>query len=314
MDVKNFIWYERYRPKELSEMVLPQAYREKFEEYVEEQNIPHLLFHGPAGSGKTTMAQILMSKIQCHSMVLNASSKDRGIDTIKGKVREFASSQPLVGHLKIVFLDEADGLTPDAQIALKNTVETYSKSCRFIFTANAPDRIKREIKSRCSAYEFRQYSKKKLLKRLNDILDVEKVKASTEDVTGLIEKFYPDIRSILNNLQAGSVKGKFDPNLIASSSVNIEDVLSCIKAGKVMSLRKLWTGLTEFTWVYRTLFDDFLGVEGESAVDHATKAEIADIIAEFMYRDAMVSDREINVTACCLRIMKELGCRINFHT
>ena len=310
MSIKNFIWYEKYRPKELSELVLPITYRDKFESYIEEQNIPHLLFYGPQGSGKTSTAQIFINSIPCHSMSLNASSKDRGIDTIKGKVKEFASSQPIKGRLKIVFLDEADGLTADAQIALKNTIETYSKSCRFILTANVLDRIRREIRSRCTCYEFRQYPIKKVISNVSHILDNENVKAKESDVAKLVDKFYPDIRSIINNLQAGSTNGKFNPELIVATSIDMEDFLDNMKGGKVSSLRKMWAGMSDFTWVYKYIFDYILS---NKEFEDKVKAESAEAVAEFMYRDASIADREINVTMCCMILMRINGWRIHFH-
>jgi len=305
--LKNYIWFERYRPKELSDIVLPKAHREIFEQYIEDQSIPHILLYGPAGAGKTTLAHILIDKIKCHSMVLNAGSKDRGIETIKGKVKEFAASMPIKGHLKIIFMDEADGLTPDAQVALKNTMETYSSTCRFIFTANAFDKIKREIKSRCTTFAFEQYPIKRLKNRLEEILSSEKKKADAEDIEELIKKFYPDIRSIINSLQAGCMGSKFDMKLTATASVNTEALVNDIMTGRISFLRKTWAGLNEFTWLYRILFDELL-----ETVEPEKRAAIAIIIAEYMYRDVSVMDREINMTACCLDVMGELGCKIAF--
>jgi replication factor C small subunit len=310
MKTSNFIWYEKHRPGTINEMILPPAYREKFEQYIEEQNIPHLLLHGPCGSGKTTMATILMDNIKCQRVVLNASGEDRGIATIKGKVKQFAASQPLTKkHLKIVFLDEADFLTPDAQKALRNTMETYSSTCRFILTGNYIDKILPEIKSRCTMYEFSQYPIKKLIKNLYIILEAEKVKAKKEDVEMLITRFYPDIRSVLNNLQAGSVNGEFDPDLITSTSIDISDIKENILKGNVRSLRKSIAGLTEFTFLYRYLFDEFI-----FEIPDDKRSDIAELIAEFMYRDTTIADREINITMCFLMIMRELECKICFNS
>lgn len=307
---ENYIWYERYRPTEMDQMVLPKKwYSEKFEEYIEEQEIPHLLFFGPNGSGKTTMANILMNKIKCQSLVLNASGEDRGIDTIKGKVKQFAASQPLTKDtLKIIFLDEADYLTTEAQRALRNTMETYSKTCRFILTGNYIDKIKREIKSRCTCFEFSQYSKKRLLKTIFTILEYEKVKAKEEDIINLINAFYPDIRSIYNNLQLCSANGKFNPEFITSTSIDFNSLTTCLLHGKVRSLRKLLIGMNEYLPIYKYLFDDFI-----YKVDKTMKSEVSEIVAEYLFRDASIADREINITMACMMIMKTLCIKIKFE-
>ena len=134
--MKKFIWYEKHRPKSLKELTLPKEYRKAFRQYIKQENVPHLLLAGPQGSGKTTLAYIFMDNIPCTRMVLNASSKDRGIETIKTRVKQFASSMPQKGKIKIILLDEADALTHDAQMALRNTIESHSDTCRFILTAN----------------------------------------------------------------------------------------------------------------------------------------------------------------------------------
>lgn len=306
----NFIWYEKYRPTTIKNLILSQEYRIKFQSYIEEQEIPHLLLFGPNGSGKTTMATILMDSIKCQRLVLNASGEDRGIDTIKGKVKQFASSQPFTKDtLKIIFLDEADKITPDAQDSLRNTIEMYSKTCRFILTGNYVDKFKKSIKSRCTMYEFSQYPIKKLMEYLDQILKEEKVKAQTEEIEKLVTSFYPDIRSIVNNLQACSVDGKFDLGLISSSIVDQTKIGRNILEGKVKSLRTLWVGMNNYIFVYKYLFDEFI-----FKIDENKRPEVAETIAEFMYRDTTITDREINVTMCCLMIMRIIGSKIQFNS
>lgn len=303
----NFIWYEKYRPTSIDELVIPKTYREKFEEYIEEKNIPHLLLFGPQGSGKTTLASILMDTIPSQRLILNASGEDRGIATIRGKVKQFAASESFKSQLKIVFMDEADGITPDAQFALKNTIETYSKNCRFIFTANNVDRIRKEIKSRSTLFEFSQYPIKRLKKYLFSILESEKIKAKEEDLEKLIDSFYPDIRSIINNLQVCSVNGKFDPDLITATSIDVTKIQEFISKGYVRSLRKLWTGMTDFTFVYKYLFDDFIYTQEE-----IQRVMVAETIAEYLHRDSTIADRELNITTCCIMLMRICGTGIHF--
>lgn len=306
--IDQFIWFERYRPATIDDMVLPKVYKEKFQSYIDEQEIPHLLLYGPNGSGKTTMATILMDEIKCQRLVLNASGEDRGIATIKGKVKQFAASQPFAkDYLKIVLLDEADFLTAESQTALRNTMETYSSTCRFILTGNYIDKIRKEIKSRCTMYEFSQYPVKKLVKHLLNILDLEKVKAETEDVEKLVSSFYPDIRSIINNLQMCSSEGEFNPNLISSTSIDFSKISEFIVSGSVSRLRNLWVGMTDFTFIYRYLFDEFI-----FEVEEDKRSMVAETIAEYLYRDANIADREINITMCCVMIMRAINSKINF--
>lgn len=153
--MKNMIWYEKYRPDKLSSLILDKETRQSFKTFIKEKQIPHVLLHGPAGSGKTTLSMILLKEIAAGKLVLNASSDDRGIATIKYKVKQFASAhRGGQGKLNIVLLDEADGTTSDAQLALKNTMETYHKNCRFILTCNQIDRIIDPIVSRCMLFKF----------------------------------------------------------------------------------------------------------------------------------------------------------------
>ena len=304
----NFIWYEKYRPTSLEDMVLPKEYRAVFESYIKKQNIPHLLLYGPNGSGKTTISNILINNIKCHKLILNASGEDRGVATIKGKVKQFAASLPFEKNtLKIVLLDEADFLTIESQTALRNTMETYSSSCRFILTGNYIDKIRKEIKSRCTMFEFSQYSKKRLMKNIFKILEFEKVKAKEEDIENLISSFYPDIRSIINNLQICSNEGKFNPELITSTSIDYSKIQDYILNGAVKSLRKLWVGMNDFTIIYKFLFDSLI-----YKIEEDKRSEVAEAIAEHLYRDSSIADREINVTMCCIMIMKICNIRISF--
>lgn len=306
MDTDNFIWYEKYRPTTLKEMVLPKDNKQKFRAYIEAQDLPHLLFFGPAGSGKTTLANILMDNIPCQRLVLNASSADRGIGTIKDTVKKFAASQPPKGKKKIVFFDEADNLTPDAQNALKNTIETYSKTCRFIFTANNVDRIIREIQSRPLKFKFDKFPKKKLIVYLKRILDTEKVKYEESDVESVVKKLYPDIRSIVNSLQSMCGNGKLDirsGQLVSMSPLVLKKL---VEAGNIRSIRKELAGTTDFVWLYKYLFDSFLfEIKKE-------QADVALCIAEYLYKDNTVADREINFTACLIEIMAILGIKMGF--
>ncbi len=305
MNLKSYIWYEKYRPKTLDGMILKPEHRKIFNQYLEERNIPHLLLHGPAGSGKTTISYILIEELRAQFLVLNASSADRGIDTMRGKVTQFAASMPMPGCLKIIFLDEADALTPEAMQSLKNTIETYSDTCRFIFTANHPEKIIPEIHSRCVKFEFNSFSKESAFTLINNILKEEKCSGKKEDIEKLINYFYPDIRSIINNLQLGCEGNIFNLKSIGLFDLNTKVIEKFILLGDVRKIRTLWVGTTNFLWLYKFLFDEFI-----VNVKEDVKPVIALIIADYLYKDSMVVDKEINATACLVQIIMELGGKV----
>lgn len=300
----HYIWYEKYRPKHLDDMILPPEYKTRFRAYLEDKSIPHLLFVGPPGSGKTTMALILTSGLDTQTLALNASSTDRGIDTIKGKVKQFASSQSFQGRLKVVFLDEADGLTRDAQEALRNTIEQYASSCRFILTANYIDKITPPLKSRCTIFTFDTIAQEELKNDLVWILESEQFGYHTGELEKLIDRYYPDVRTIINNLQAGcNTNGRMFllENIGTVVDINLADLDAALRNGKIADARKLWAGTSDFVWLYRWLFDEWVATQ---FLDE-TRTAAALIVAQSLYQDAIVMDREINFTACCLELMQE---------
>ena len=301
--IKDLIWYEKYRGTKLDHLILPKNIRKNMDKYVKDKEIPHLLFHGPVGSGKTTLALILIKLVASSKLILNASSEDRGIATVKKRVRQFASSQRIdKDKLNIVFFDEADGLTPDAQLALKNTIETYQSNCRFIFTANDMDKVTDAIYSRCTMFEFTSMPKEYFLKSLYRILEKENIKFKERDVKKVVERYGTDVRTILNNLQVASVSGRFKVKDILDM-FDTKEIESLIKSGNILKIREAWGTQIDFTWFYRFLFNDFLANED---LESDQRVEVALVIAEYMWKNKTVADKEINATACCLEIMTAL--------
>jgi len=309
--MKDLIWYEKYRPKKLSQLAIPRNYRTDFKEYIKKKEIPHLLFYGPAGSGKTTIATILIHAIASGKLILNASSEDRGIARIKKEVRQFASARRREeGKLNIVLFDEAHGLTLEAQEALKNTTETYHTNCRFIFTCNQIDKMIKPIISRCMLYKFDSMPKKKLLSYLGKILTAEDVKHKEKDVMKIVDTFYPDVRTIINNLQscASTINNSLDIKKVIDS-FNTESIKIYLKEGAILALRGTWSGASDFVWLYRYIFNKFIPEE----MDKDIQADAAIIVAEYLYRDRTVADKEINMAALCLELMNLMEVKINFE-
>lgn len=307
--IDNFIWYEKYRPATIKALSLTPHHKEAFESYVEKKNIPHLLLEGLQGSGKTTVAQILMDLIPCTRLELNASSKERGVDTVKGLIKEFAASQPRKGQIKIILLDEADGLTSEALMALKGTMEKYSSSCRFILTCNSVDKIIAPIQSRCTRFKFERFPEDKVFILCKRILGKEGVTVHNEDdIKEIVHKFYPDIRLVINNLQLASISGALDLKALVSLKVDPSKIGAFILKGHVFSLREYVANITDFTFAYRWLYDTFVAKNGNDP----QKGEIVMIISEALSVDRQVPDREINFISCCLGIMQVLDIKWDF--
>lgn len=304
--MQDFIWYEKYRPKKLKDLVLPSPHRKAFKRFIKSGEIPHLCFHGPAGSGKTSLSRILITKCSSSALILNASAADRGISTVKKKVKQFASSVRRGDRLKVVFFDEANGLTPEAQEALKNTVETFQKNCRFIFTTNELDKITSPILSRCQLFKFDSMPEGSLLNYLEGILESEEIEYKEKDVEKISKMYYPDVRTIMNCLQACSIGGTFDLKQVLTT-VDTKLLSTHINKGRIFELRSMFAGASDFLWVYKWLFNDYVWKMPEEA-----RAEAALIVADYLNRDKNIADKEINLSACCLELMELLDVELKF--
>src|SRR6056300_1514525 len=307
MSTDNSLWVERYRPHGLEGYVGNEHILEKVKIYIENEDVPHLLLYGVAGTGKTTLAKIITNQIDCDVMYINASDEN-SVDAVRDKIRGFASSMGF-RKWKVVILDEADYLTPNAQAALRNLMETFSKSTRFILTCNYVEKVIDPIQSRCQTFAITPPSKKEVAKRLYDILNFESVDFRKEDLPILVNSGYPDIRRVLNAAQRQVVKGqlKIDSTstIQAKYADDIVEVLcwdNDIK-DKFTKIRQIIADskVKDFTPLYRSLYDE---------VDNYASGKVGQTIlniADGQYKDAMVVDKEINVMAMMLNILITLG-------
>ena len=303
MSVENTLWVEKYRPSTLEGYVGNDTVRAKIEQYITTQDIPHLLFYGTAGTGKTTAAKILINNIDCDPMFINASD-ERGIDTVRDKIKGFAST---VGFkpLKIVVLDEADFLGREAQPALRNMMEAYSATTRFILTANYIERIIDPLVSRTQVYKLTPPSKKDAAKKLADILKSENVEYEAKTIVQIVNAYYPDIRKIINTAQLQTQNGKLqvsvDELIGQDIKLKIVDVLTSVAPmkDKVVEVRKIVADaqVQDFSELYRVLYDN-IEVYASTKIPQTVIA-----IAEGQFRDGQVVDKEINFMATVYTIL-----------
>lgn len=303
MTNEHTIWVERWRPDTLEGYIGNDTLKEKFAHYIETQDIPHLLFYGTAGTGKTTAAKILVKNIDCDYLFINASD-ERGIDVIRDKIKNFASTTGFA-PLKIVVLDEADYITPEAQAALRNLMEVYSAKTRFILTCNYVERMIPPIISRSQVFQLKPPSMKEVAKKLADILKTEGVEYDTKTVVQVVQAYYPDIRKIINTAQLQTRNGKLEVSvdeLIAQDvKLKIIDILTSNlpMKDKVNDIRKLVADnqIRDFQELY-TLLYDHVDTYAPSKVPQAIIA-----IAEGQFRDGQVVDKEINFVATLYTIL-----------
>ena len=302
-----FLWVEKYRPKTIAETILPEKLKSVFEQIVASGELPNMLFTGTAGTGKTTVAKALCNQLNLDYILINGS-EEGNIDTLRGKIKQFASSVSLQGGYKVIILDEADYLNPQStQPALRGFIEEFSKNCRFILTCNFKNRIIQPLHSRCGVYEFNTSRKDlaalcmQFLDRAGMILDEAEVKYEKSDLANLIMKHAPDWRRVLNELQKNSVTG----NIIrADSGVGGSDIFSdLLRLLKEKDFKKMRQWVvnnidTDASAIFRGLYDKM--------IDHLKPQGIPQmvlILADYQYKHAFVADHELNVVACLTEIM-----------
>lgn len=300
------LWVEKYRPDTLEGYVGNEHILEKVKIYIENEDVPHLLLYGQAGTGKTTLAKIITNQIDCDVMYINASDENN-VDTVRDKIRGFASSMGF-RKWKVIILDESDYLTPNAQAALRNLMETFSKTTRFILTCNYVEKIIDPIQSRCQTFGITPPSKKEVAMRLKDILDGEEVNYQMEDLAVLVNSGYPDIRRVLNAAQRQVIGGELKIDKTSTIQANyMDDVLGVLKSNDNLkdsfrNIRQIIADskVKDFTPFYRYLYDN---------VDEYASGKVGNVIlkiAEAQYQDASVVDKEINVMAMMLQILIDI--------
>jgi replication factor C small subunit len=305
MAINNTLWVEKYRPDILENYVGNENLKETISKYIEQNDIQNLIFYGPAGTGKTTLAKLLVKNINCDFIYINASD-ERGIETIRDKVSGFASTMSFK-PLKVVILDEADFLTIQAQASLRNVIETFSKSTRFILTCNYIERIIDPLQSRCQTLKIVPPSKADVARHLCKVLGQENVNYDTDSVVNIVKKQYPDVRKMLNICQMSSKKGELvvDSQTLVSSNY-IDQIIELLPNNKSFKqIRQIIadSNVDDFEALYKALY--------ERIDEYTTQdAEAIIIIEEYLYHANFRIDKEINVMACIAKLLTLTGKKV----
>ena len=306
--MEHLLWTEKYRPKTVDECILPERLKQPFQEYVNQKQIPNLLLTGGAGVGKTTVAKAMCNEIDCDFMILNGSDEN-GVDTIRYKIKNYASSMSLNGGRKVIILDEADYLTPQAQAILRNSIEEFASNCSFIFTCNYKNRIIEPLHSRCAVIDFGLKNDEKaemaalFFKRILFILESEKVEFEHKVVAEIIKKHFPDFRRTINELQRFSKFGKIDTGILSQViDVSINDIVKYLREKDFGSIRK-WVAANQMDpqALFRKLYDSLYDILKPQSIPQAVI-----ILADYQYKQAFVADAEINIVACLTELMVNL--------
>jgi len=301
--VNNSLWVEKYRPRKLDEYVGNEHLKQKVSDYLQSGDVPHLLFFGKAGTGKTTLAKLIVNSISCDYIIINASDENN-VDTVRNKVKGFAST---IGFkdMKIIILDEFDYMTPNAQAILRNLMETFSKHCRFILTCNYVEKVIDPIQSRCQTFQIVPPTKKDVAVQISQILGKEGVSFEPKDLVPIIDSSYPDIRKIINTCQLNSSKGKLK---LDTTSVIDSDIKSKVveilkgndaKPNKWKNIRQAIADsrVQDFTEFYTYLY------EKVDEYGSGNTSNIILILSESQHKDALVVDKEITFMSCIIQIV-----------
>ena len=300
--LKHTLWVEKYRPTQLDNYIGNDHLKSKVSVYLESGDIPHLLLFGRAGTGKTTLAKLLVGNIDCDYLYINASDEN-SVDVVREKVKNFASTLGFK-DMKVIILDECDYITPNAQAALRNLMETFSKNCRFILTCNYVERIIDPIQSRCQSFQIIPPDRKQVAQHLANILNNENIEYDVKDIATIVNSGYPDIRRVINGSQRQVVNGKLtiDENTITQNDykTKVLDILKTQdKKSSFQNIRQLLADskVTDFSDLFRLLFD---------TIDDWGTGHIAEcilILSKYQQSDAVVVDKEINIMAMFVEII-----------
>jgi len=309
MSDKLFLWVEKYRPKKIDECILPDATRKIFQGFLSQGEIPNLLLAGTAGVGKTTVAKALCAELGTDCLVINGSDEGRFLDTVRNQAKVYASTVSLTSEAphKVIIIDEADNTTPDVQLLLRACMEEFQKNCRFIFTCNYKNKIISPLHSRCSVVDFSTASQDKpaiaagFFGRVKEILEQENVDYEPKVVAQVIQKYFPDFRRTLNELQRYASSGKIDVGILgASNDIQISNLVGYLKNKEFTAMKK---------WVNQNMDNDPIDIMRKiydnlyTYLDGKTIPEAVLIIADYQYKSAFVVDQEINMVAFLTEVM-----------
>ncbi len=305
--MEEFLWVEKYRPRKVQDCVLTGDLKQIFQKTLEVGELQNMMFTGTAGTGKTTVARALCNELDLDYIIINGS-EESGIDTLRNKIKQFASSVSLSGGYKVVILDEADYLNPQStQPALRGFIEEFSANCRFILTCNFKNRIIEPLHSRCSVIEFAIPKKEReplagqFMQMVNQILAVESINSDPEVIAELIMKYFPDFRRTINELQRYSNFGKIDSGILVSTTdVSLDNLMNALKIKDFRKMRQ-WVADNidvEPASMFRKIYDSM-----NEFVEPSSIPQLVLILADYQYKNSFVADHELNMVACLTEVM-----------